>query len=70
MKNRIPNYLPALNRKALPLQSANTKLLDLVQKQIADQTRVIQSYVQEHPVTGIGAAFCIGIFLGWAIKRN
>jgi ElaB/YqjD/DUF883 family membrane-anchored ribosome-binding protein len=70
MKNRIPNYLPAQNRKALPLQSANTKLLDLVQTQIADRMRVIESYVQEHPVTGIGAAFCIGIFLGWAIKRN
>ena len=70
MMNRIPYYLPALNRKALPLQSSNTKLLDLVQKQIADRMRLIESYVQEHPVTGIGAAFCIGIFLGWAIKRN
>jgi len=70
MMNRIPYYLPAPKRKALPSQSANPKLLDLVQKQIADQMRVIESCVQEHPVTGIGAAFCIGIFLGWAIKRN
>jgi ElaB/YqjD/DUF883 family membrane-anchored ribosome-binding protein len=70
MKNRIPNYLPVPKRKAVPSQSANPKLLDLVQKQIADPMRVIEAYVQEHPVTGIGAAFFIGIFLGWIIKRS
>jgi len=70
MINRIPYYLPAPKRKATSSQSANTKVLDLFQKQIADRMRGIESYIQEHPVTGIGAAFCIGIFLGWAIKRN
>jgi ElaB/YqjD/DUF883 family membrane-anchored ribosome-binding protein len=70
MKNRVLNYLPAPKRKAVPSQSTNPKLLDLVQKQIADRMRVIETYVQGHPVTGIGAAFCIGILLGWVIKRS
>lgn len=70
MMNRIPKFLPAPNRKAMPSQSINPKLLDLVQKQIADRMRVIETYVQEHPLTGIGAALCIGIFLGWFIKRS
>jgi ElaB/YqjD/DUF883 family membrane-anchored ribosome-binding protein len=70
MTNRIPNYLPASRRKGQPSQSAYQELRNLVQKQIADRMRVIEAYVQEHPVTGLGAAFCIGIFLGWVIKRR
>ena len=70
MKNRIPNYLPASKTKAPLSLSADIKLLDLVRKQITDRMRVVETYVQEHPVTGIGAAFCIGIFLGWVIKRH
>jgi ElaB/YqjD/DUF883 family membrane-anchored ribosome-binding protein len=70
MMNRIPKYLPAPNRKAMPSHSASPKLLDVVQMRITDRMRVIEAYVQEHPVTGIGAALCIGIFLGWFIKRS
>jgi len=70
MKNRIPNYLPASKTKAQPLPSAHPELLDLVQKQIADRMRVVETYVHEYPVAGIGAAFCIGIILGWFIKRH
>ena len=70
MTNRIPNYLPTSRPKAQPSQSTFQQLRDLAQLQIADRMRQIETYVQEHPVTGIGAAFCIGIFLGWVIKRR
>jgi ElaB/YqjD/DUF883 family membrane-anchored ribosome-binding protein len=70
MINRIPNYLPASKTKALPSPTAEPKLLDLVQRQIAERMHVVETYVHEHPITGIGAAFCIGIFLGWFIKRS
>ena len=70
MKNRIPNYLPAPKNKSLPSRSAAPELLELVQKQITDRMRVVETYVQAHPVTAIGAAFCIGVFLGWVIKRR
>ena len=49
MKNRIPNYLPAPKRKAVPSQSANPKLLDLVQKQIADRMRVDRNVCPRAP---------------------
>jgi ElaB/YqjD/DUF883 family membrane-anchored ribosome-binding protein len=70
MKNRIPDYLPALRRKGQPSSPAFQEWRNLTQKQIADRVRQFEKYVQEHPVTGIGAAFCIGIFLGWIIKRR
>jgi ElaB/YqjD/DUF883 family membrane-anchored ribosome-binding protein len=69
MKNRIPDYLPSPMGTGQPSQPAQ-ELGDLAQKQIACRLRPIETYVQEHPATGIGAAFCIGIFLGWVIKRR
>jgi|GEM_PF-2014896 ElaB/YqjD/DUF883 family membrane-anchored ribosome-binding protein len=70
MKNRIPDYLAAPNRKSQASHPPFQELRNLAQKQIADRLRQIETYVQEHPVTGIGAAFCIGVFLGWIIKRR
>jgi ElaB/YqjD/DUF883 family membrane-anchored ribosome-binding protein len=70
MKNRIPAYLSAPRRENQPTQPAAQELPSLAQKQIGYWMHKIETYVQTHPVTGIGAAFCIGIFLGWIIKRR
>ena len=70
MSSRIPNYLPARARKGQPSQSIFQELQHLAQKQIADRVRQIETYVQEQPVTAISTAFCIGILLGWVIKRR
>lgn len=70
MKNRIPDYLLAPKPNGPPSQPAFHELRDLAQKQIADRVRQIETYVQQHAVIGIGAAFCIGVFLGWVIKRR
>lgn len=70
MKNRIFNYPPAPRRKRQPSQPAFQGLRSLAQEQIVGRLRHVQTYVQEHPVTGVGAAFCIGIFVGWIIKRR
>jgi len=70
MKNRIPEYLRASRQTDLPPQPATQELLGLAQEQIALQMHKIEMFVQKHPVSGIGAAFCIGILLGWVIKRR
>jgi ElaB/YqjD/DUF883 family membrane-anchored ribosome-binding protein len=70
MKNRIPEYLPVPRQTGQASQPAFQELRDLAQKQIAERMRQVEKYVQTHPVAGIGAAICIGIFLGWMIKRR
>jgi ElaB/YqjD/DUF883 family membrane-anchored ribosome-binding protein len=70
MKNRIPDYLQApkqVGQSTLPDIHA---LRNLAQNQIACRVRQAEMFVQAHPGKGIGAAFCIGIFLGWMIKRR
>ncbi len=70
MKNRIPDYLLSPRRTRQPSPPALQRLRDLAQEQIAYRMRQVKTQVQEHPVSGIGAAFCIGIFLGWVVKRR
>ena len=70
MKNRIPNYLAAPRKNGQPSKPAVQALRNLAQQQMVYRIHQVESYVQMHPVTGVGAAFCIGIFLGWFIKRR
>ena len=70
MMNRLPNFLPLPRRSGQPSRPANQEWRHLAQRQIADRLRQVETYVQAHPVTGIGAAFCIGVLLGWIIKRR
>jgi ElaB/YqjD/DUF883 family membrane-anchored ribosome-binding protein len=70
MTSRIPNYLPVRRQTAQPSQSVIQELRNSAQKQIGQRIRQVETFIQEHPATGIGAAFCIGILLGWFIKRR
>lgn len=70
MKNRIPDYLPVQRNKAQSPPAVFQGLRDMGEKQITYRIRQVKSYIQVHPVTGIGAAFCLGILLGWFNKRK
>lgn len=70
MKNRIPDYPLRSRRTDQPSEPTFQELRDLAGKQFADRLRQAETYVQTHPASGLGAAFCIGIFLGWVIKRK
>jgi hypothetical protein len=72
MKNRIPDDLlassPPVSARRQPLPPScsmrRNKQLNQVQRQW------IETYVQEHPAVGIGAALCIGVLIGWISKRR
>ena len=70
MKNRIPDYLPASSQTDQASEATLHELRDLAREQLAERLRQAETFVREHPVSGLGAAFCLGIFLGWVIKRK
>ena len=70
MKNRIANNLLASAPHVPRTSTASAELLHAAQKQLDQQRRWIETYVQEHPAVGIGAALCIGVLFGWIIKRK
>ncbi len=70
MRNRIPGYLSDSGRTAQPSEPAFQELRDLAREQFADRMHQAETYVRKHPLSGLCAAFCIGAFLGWIIKRK
>ncbi|MEO8494316.1 MAG: hypothetical protein ABI614_04550 [Planctomycetota bacterium] len=70
MKNRIPDYLPASSHTDQASEATLQELRALVRERFAEQMRQAETFVREHPVSGLGAAVCLGILLGWVIKRK
>lgn len=70
MKNRIPDYLLNPTHPAEPFEPEAPEWRELARKQITLRIGQAESYLQSHPGAAIGAAFCIGIFLGWLTKRK
>lgn len=70
MRNRIREYLSASRPQEQPLRPVVQRLRRPAQHQGVNGNRDMESYVSEHPVVAIGAAFCIGVFLAWMIKRK
>ncbi len=70
MKNRISDDLLASDPPIPRTPTATTELLNSAQKQLDQGRRAVEMYVQEHPAVGIGAAFCIGVLIGWISKRK
>jgi ElaB/YqjD/DUF883 family membrane-anchored ribosome-binding protein len=68
MKNRIADTPFAQH---VPRRStAPTDLLQSAQTRFNQGRKWIETYVQEHPAAGIGAALCIGVLIGWFSKRR
>lgn len=70
MKNRIPNDRFIFPHQLPRTPTAPTDLLHVTQKQLDQRRRWIETYVQEHPAVGMGAALCLGVLIGWFIKRK
>lgn len=70
IKNRIFDYLLAPTRKGQSSKAVNRESRQLSGCQNAFRTHDVESYVMEHPLAAIGAAFSIGVFLAWLIKRK
>jgi len=70
MNNRLPQPLPPATKPGQPAPPAFAALRDQAEKQISARIADVEAYIKQHPATGVGAAFCIGILLGWLIKRR
>lgn len=70
MRNRISEYLSASRPQEKPLRPVAQGYQWRAQHKGIYGKRDVESYVSEHPVMAIGAAFCIGVFSAWMIKRK
>lgn len=70
MRNRISDYLPAPGGESQSRKVSLSESRQLSRRHDAFRTHEVESYVVKHPLAAIGAAFSIGVFLAWLIKRK
>jgi ElaB/YqjD/DUF883 family membrane-anchored ribosome-binding protein len=70
MKNRFSDDLLAFSPPVSETPTTPADVLHAARKQLDQQRQWIETYVQEHPVVGIGTALCIGVLIGWISKRR
>jgi hypothetical protein len=66
MINRIIGYGSSAPRATPPGPPPRTS----GRQRMARLTRSLNESIAEHPALGLGAAFTVGVFLGWLIKRR
>jgi ElaB/YqjD/DUF883 family membrane-anchored ribosome-binding protein len=69
MKNQIPNGLFTPSPHLPQTMATPAQILQETQMRFNQGQEWIETYVQEHPAVGMGAAFCLGVLIGWASKR-
>lgn len=70
MRNRISEYFAASRPREQPSRPVVQRIRRLAQHQRGYGKRDVESYVIEHPVAAMGAAFCLGVLLAWMIKQK
>ena len=50
--------------KAMARQDA-----EVARERLAEQTAIVRDYVVREPVKALGIALCVGVVLGWLLKR-
>jgi len=70
MNRRIPADLLSLGVSGDSPSAASSASPRAVSEPFTDSKRQLEKYVHKHALTALGATFCIGIFLGWFIKRR
>jgi ElaB/YqjD/DUF883 family membrane-anchored ribosome-binding protein len=69
MKNRIfEKLLPNGHNDGPETATAEGPQLDM--QTIKDGLSDVTTFVHEHPAACLGAAFTVGILLGWMVKRS
>ena len=41
----------------------------VARERLAEQTAIVRDYVAREPVKALGIALCVGVVLGWLLKR-
>jgi hypothetical protein len=70
MKNRISPLLPVANHANHDQPMAHPELFGPPPKQLSASPIPLSDYLSEYPLISLGAAVCIGMALGWFMKRR
>jgi hypothetical protein len=70
MKNRISPLSSVANHSNHDQPTAHPELFGPPPKPLVATQIPLSDYLSEHPLISLGAAVCIGMALGWFMKRR
>jgi hypothetical protein len=70
MKNRISPLSPVANHANHDQPMAHPELFGPPPKPLSTSPSPLSDYLSDNPLISLGAAVCIGMALGWFMKRR
>lgn len=70
MKNRVLDYFSAWTHNHNSAAATGQEMLRESRESLEEVERRLRQFVKDYPATSLAAGVCIGIALGWLIKRR
>lgn len=70
MKNRVLDYFSAWTHNQDSATATGHEILRESRESVEEVERRLRQFVKDYPATTLVAGVCIGIALGWLIKRR
>jgi len=69
MNDRVQNMTPEFSPQLAELRAMALQDVAVARERLADGRAILKDYVVREPVKALGIALCVGVVLGWLIKR-
>ena len=70
MKNRVPHFPATGNHSTHESKESFQELRTLARTKLIRQRTKAEDFLGEYPLSGLAAAVCLGVVLGWFMKRR
>jgi len=70
MIDRILDRASAIATRPEELKETASQYTDVARERLGEVSELLKAYTVREPVRALAAAFGLGVFLGWMIKRR
>lgn len=70
MNNRFPKIPENANHAPPSVFTADRESFDAITSSLLGKRNQVESLVREYPLSSLGAAVCLGMVIGWIMKRR
>ena len=69
MNDRVQGMKPEFTPQLAEIRAMALQDLAVARERLADGRAIVKEYLVREPVKALGIALCVGVVLGWLIKR-
>jgi len=69
MENRVQGMKAGFTPQLDDIKAMARQDVAVARERLAEQSAIVSDYVVREPVKALGIALCVGVVLGWLIRR-